>query len=114
MPWEITGVRGVAKVAVTLLVRGVQHRVRGLLVTREAEVIGRRRESDVSRALHVGNSVAHCAAHRYSRVNILSRGLVLVAGQTFRGIDACGQNHGMLVKVGKRRRSRKQRAESNQ
>ncbi len=115
MPREITGVGRVAEATVTLLVGGMLHRVRGQLVTGEAELIGGRREGDVSCTFYVGDRVTNCAAHRDSCVHILSRRFVLVARETFGGIDVCGESHGMLVKVGSSRRSRKkQREEDNQ
>ncbi len=114
MPREITGVGRVAEATVTLLVGGMLHMVRGQLVTGEAELIGGRRESDVSCTLYVRDRVTNCAAHCDSGVDILSRGLVLVACETFGGIDVCGESHGMLVKVGSSRRSRKQQEENNQ
>lgn len=114
MRGEITGVGRVAEATVTLLVGRMLHRVRGQLVTGEAELIGGRRESDVSCTLYVGDRVTSCAAHRDSGVDILSRGFVLVACETFGGIDVCGESHGMLVKVGSSRRRRKQQEENNQ
>ncbi len=111
---EITGVWRVAEVAVTLLVGGMLHRVRGQLVTGEAELIGGRGESDVSSTLDGGDRVADCAAHRDSGVDILSRGLVLVARETFGSINVRGESHGMLVKIGTRRGSRKHQEESSQ
>ena len=47
-------------------------------------------------------------------MNVLPCGLVVVTLQTFGGIDVGGQKDGMLAKVGSRRRSGKQRDESNQ
>ncbi len=114
MRGEITGVWRVAEVAVTLLVGGMLHRVRGQLVTGEAELIRGSGESDVSSTLDGRDRVANCAAHRDSGVDIRPRSLVLVARETFGGIHVCGENHGMLVKVGTRRRSRKYQEESSQ
>lgn len=47
-------------------------------------------------------------------MDVLSCGLVLVALETFGGINVGGEKDGMLVKIGARRRSEKQQDESNQ
>jgi hypothetical protein len=110
---KITGVGRVAKAAVALLVRGVQDRVRGETVARDAELIGGRRETDVRGTLHVSDRVANSAAHRHGGVDVLSCCLVFVALETFRGINVGGKKDRMMVKVGTRRRSGKQQDESN-
>jgi len=58
--------------------------------------------------------VAGGAAHRDSGVDVLPCGLVVMALETFGGINVGGEKDGMLVKVGDRRRSKKQQNDSNQ
>ena len=65
-------------------------------------------------APHVGDRVAGGTAHRDSGVDVLPCGLVVVALETFGGINVGGEKDGMLVKVGERRRSKKQQNDSNQ
>ena len=111
---EITGVWRVAEDAVALLVRRMLDGVSGQGMAGQAGLIGGRGQSDVRGALHVGDRVAGGAAHGNGGVDVLPRGLVVVALETFGGINVGGEKDGMLVKVGARRRSEKQQDESNQ
>jgi hypothetical protein len=113
MGWEITGVGRVAKTAVAFLVRRMLDRVRGELMTGDAELIGGRQETDVRGALNVSDRVANGAAHRHGSVHVLPCCLVFVALETFRGINVGGKNDRMLMNVSTRRISGKQQDERN-
>ena len=114
MGGEITGVGRVAENAVALLVRRMLDGVSGHCVAGKAELIARRGKSDVGGAFHVGDRVAGGAAHGDSGVDVLPCDLVVVALETFGGINVGGEKDGMLVEVGARRRSEKQQDDSNQ
>jgi hypothetical protein len=114
MSWEITGVGRVAENAVALFVRRMLDGVSGHCVAGKAELIARRGKSDVGGAFHVGDRVAGGAAHGDSGVDVLPCGLVVVALETFGGINVGGEKDGMLVEVGASRRSEKQQDDSSQ
>ena len=87
---KITGMRRVAKEAVALFVGWMLDRVCGQGVACQAELIGRGGKSDIGRALDIGHRVADGTTHRDGRVDILSRGFVMVALKTFGRIDVAG------------------------
>jgi hypothetical protein len=102
-----------AEDAVALLVRRMLDCLRRSWVACEAQLIGRGGKSDVGGALDVGHGMANGAAHGDCRVDIFPRGLVVVTLETLRGINLVWERDGVLLQVGRRRRGRQQRDESN-
>jgi hypothetical protein len=110
---KVTRVGRVTENAVAILVGRMLNGVSGQRVASKAELIGRSGEIDVSRAFDIGHRVAGSAARRNRSVDVLPRGHLLVALDTFGRINICGEKDGMRMNIGAGSRNESQQNRKN-